>query len=99
MMKKSELLSGRCLVTVHKALNYYTSNMQNHWLLHKMSITPNIVMTYRYRIDIQGVDHHCQEEQGILGMTVFPLLNGLEMLPISANMYSICGYISVLKFR
>jgi hypothetical protein len=33
-------------------------------------------------------------------MTAFPLYSmPFEMLPISANMYSICGYISVLKFR
>jgi hypothetical protein len=38
--------------------------MQNHWPLHKMSITPNIVMIC---IDIQGEEHHCLEEQGILG--------------------------------
>jgi hypothetical protein len=29
-----------------------------------MSFTPNIVMIC---IDIQGEEHHCQEEQGILG--------------------------------
>jgi hypothetical protein len=33
--------------------------MQNHWPFHEMSITPNIAMT-----DIQGEEHHCQEEQG-----------------------------------
>jgi hypothetical protein len=33
--------------------------MQNHWTLHEMSITPNIVM--------RGRNNDCQEEQGILG--------------------------------
>jgi hypothetical protein len=36
------LLSAR--VTAHKAMNYYTHNMQNLWPLHKVSITPNIVL-------------------------------------------------------
>jgi hypothetical protein len=35
-----------------------------HWPLHKMSITPNIIMIF---IDIQGEEHHNREEQGILG--------------------------------
>jgi hypothetical protein len=30
-----------------------------HWPLHNMSITPNIIMIC---IDIQGEEHHCQEE-------------------------------------
>jgi hypothetical protein len=42
--------------------------MQNHLPLHKMSITPNIVM---FCIDIQGEEHHCREEQGILGKITF----------------------------
>jgi hypothetical protein len=29
-----------------------------------MSITPNIVMIY---VDMQGEEHHCREEQRILG--------------------------------
>jgi hypothetical protein len=35
-----------------------------HWLLHEMSITPNIIMIC---IDIQGEEHHCREEQEIVG--------------------------------
>jgi hypothetical protein len=66
ILKISGLLNARSLVTTHKALNYFTTHvipgMQNHWPLHKMSITPNIVMIC---IDMQGEEHHCQEEQEI----------------------------------
>jgi hypothetical protein len=33
-----------------------------------MSIAPNIIMI----IDIQGEEHHCREEQGIVGYLVNP---------------------------
>jgi hypothetical protein len=52
-------------VTIHKALKEYTLNSCGRWPLHKMSITPNIIMIC---IDMQGDEHHCLEEQGNLGV-------------------------------
>jgi hypothetical protein len=37
-----------------------------------MSITPNIIMICS---DIQGEEHHCREEQGIVGFLGNPALN------------------------